>query len=74
MSRAAYEIRTVGEIPPDLLQDFEGVTVSMHPAGSTVRVLLADAAELHGVLDAISREGFLLVDVRREPGAVPDRD
>ncbi|MCW2763239.1 MAG: hypothetical protein JWR85_3440, partial [Marmoricola sp.] len=27
----------------------------------------ADEAELHGVLAALSREGFSLVDVRKEP-------
>ena len=66
MSRAAYEIRAVGEIPPRVLEDFPGVTVSMDVAGSTIRAELADESELHGVLDALRRGGFALVDVRRE--------
>lgn len=67
MSRAAYEIRAVGSVPPDILEDFAGVTVTHEPAGSTIRVDLADEAELHGVLDALRRGGFELVDMHREP-------
>ena len=67
MSRAAYEIRAVGEVPRALLEDFEGVTVSIDPAGSTIHAVLADEAELHGLLDALSRGGFVLIDVT--PGA-----
>ena len=66
MSRAAYEIRAVGEVPRGVLEDFEGVTVSIDPAGTTIHATLADEAELHGLLDALSRGGFVLVDVRRE--------
>jgi hypothetical protein len=67
MSRAAYEIRAVGSVPPGVLDDFAGITVTPDPAGSTIRIDLADEAELHGVLDALSRGGFVLIDVRREP-------
>ena len=67
MSRAAYEIRAVGDVPARVLQDFEGVTVTADPVGSTIRADLADEAELHGVLDALRRGGFDLVEVRREP-------
>jgi hypothetical protein len=66
MSRAAYEIRAVGQVPSRLLEDFEGVSVAPDVAGSIIRADLADESELHGVLDALRREGFVLVDVRRE--------
>jgi hypothetical protein len=66
MSRAAYEIRAVGEVSSRVLEDFPGVTVSIDLAGSTIRADLADESELHGVLDALRRGGFTLVDVRRE--------
>lgn len=72
MSRAAYEIRAVGEIPSRVLEDFEGVTVSVDVASSTIRVDLADEAELHGVLAVLHREGFTLVDVRKEPSDDPE--
>jgi hypothetical protein len=67
MSKAAYEIRALGSVPAGMLDDFEGVTVVNDPAGSTIHVHLADEAELHGLLDALRRGGFLLVDVRRDP-------
>ena len=63
---AAYEIRAVGDVPSELLDDFEGATVSVDPGGVTIHVVLGDDAELHGLLAALSREGFALVDVRRE--------
>lgn len=66
MSRAAYEIRAVGEVPPRVLEDFAGVTVTIDVAGSTIRADLADEAELHGVLAALRRAGFALIDVRKE--------
>jgi len=66
MSRVAYEIRVVGEVPPRLLEDFDTITVSADPAGATVRADLADQAELHGLLDALRRDGLVLVDVRRD--------
>ena len=74
MSRAAYEIRAVGEVPPELIDDFDGMTVSVNPAGSTIHVVLADEAELHGLLEAPARGGFLIVDVHREPDIAPDQD
>ena len=67
MSRAAYEIRAAGEVPSRLLEDFAGVTVAVDPVGTTIRADLADEAELHGLLDALRREGFALMDVRRDP-------
>lgn len=74
MSRAAYEIRAAGEVPPRLLEDFTGVTVTPEPVGTTIRADLADEAELHGVLDALRREGFVLVDVRRDRSSdLPER-
>ena len=67
MSRAAYEIRAAGEVPAQLLDDFVGVTVVVDPVGTTIHADLADEAELHGLLDALRREGFPLIDVRRDP-------
>ena len=66
MTKAAYEIRVLGEIPPRVLDDFDRVTVSVDPMETTVHVELVDEAELQGILDAIRRAGLVLVDVRRE--------
>jgi hypothetical protein len=74
MSRAAYEIRAVGEVPRSMLVDFDGASVSNDPAGSTIHVVLGDEAELHGLLEALSRGGFTLVDVRRDYEPDPPDD
>ena len=66
MSRAAYEIRVTGELPPRLSEDFERVTVSADSAGATLHADLIDQAELHGLLEALRRDGLVLVEVRRE--------
>lgn len=73
MSRAGYEIHAAGNVRPGVLADFEGVTVSSDPVGTTIIAELADEAELHGILDALRREGHLLLDVRRDP-AYDDED
>lgn len=66
MSRAAYEIRALGNVPPDVLEDFAGVSVTHQPAGTTIHADLADEAELHGVLDALRRGGFELIEVHKD--------
>jgi len=65
MSKAAYEIRVLGEIPPHVLEDFDRVTVAVDPMETTLHAELVDEAELQGILDAIRRSGLVLVDVRR---------
>jgi len=51
MSKAAYEIRVLGEIPPTVFDDFDRVTVAVDPIETALRVELADEAELQGILD-----------------------
>ncbi|HCB04382.1 MAG TPA: hypothetical protein PLZ93_18130 [Nocardioides sp.] len=66
MAKAAYEIRLLGEVPPGLLDDFDGVVVSVEPPRTTVRVDVADEAALQGILDAIFRSGVVMEELRRE--------
>jgi hypothetical protein len=66
MTKAAYEIRVLGEIPRRVFDDFERVTVSIDPLETALRAELIDEAELQGILDAIRRAGLVLVEVRRE--------
>jgi hypothetical protein len=66
MSRVAYRIRVVGDVPPRFFEDFSRVTVADDEAGTTLHADLADMAELHGLLDALRRDGLVLVEVRRE--------
>lgn len=66
MAKAAYEIRVAGDVAPRLLDDFDGVTVQADPASTTMHAVLADEAELQGLLEALRRQGLVLLDVRRE--------
>ena len=66
MSRVAYRIRVAGDVPPRFFEDFSRVSVADDEAGTTLRADLADMAELHGLLDALRRDGLVLVEVRRE--------
>jgi hypothetical protein len=66
MSRATYEIRVVGEVPPELLEDFEGVALVAESMDTTLRAQLTDSAALNGLLIALRHAGLVLLDVRRE--------
>ena len=72
MSRVAYRIRVAGALPPRFFEDFSRVTVAGDEAGTTLLADLADMSELHGLLDALRREGLVLVEVRREHAPDPE--
>lgn len=74
MARVLYEIRVEGEVPNEVLENFEGVTSQGKTLDTTLRADLADAAALHGLLLALRHQGLVLLDVRREfegPGDDP---
>ena len=71
MSRIAYRIRVAGAVPPRFFEDFSRVTVADDEGGTTLHADLADMSELHGLLDALRREGLVLVEVRRERVPAP---
>jgi len=66
MSRVAYRIRVAGSVPPRFFEDFSRVTVAIDQVSTTLRADLTDQAELHGLLDALRRNGLVLMEVRRE--------
>jgi hypothetical protein len=66
MSRVAYQIRVTGDLPERFFEDFSRVTIAVDPVGTTLRADLTDQAELNGLLDALRRDGLVLVEVRRE--------
>ena len=72
MSRVAYRIRVAGAVPPRFFEDFSRVRVAGDEGGTTLHADVTDMSELHGLLDALRREGLVLVEVRRE--RVPERD
>jgi hypothetical protein len=66
MSRATYAIRVSGEVPPDLLDNFEGVTTVAKSRDIMLRADLMDPTALHGLLSALRGAGLMLLEVRRE--------
>lgn len=72
MARVMYEIRVEGEVPDEVLENFEGVTSEGKTLDTTLRADLADAAALHGLLLALRHQGLVLLDVRREFGGTGD--
>ena len=72
MSRVAYRIRVTGTVPPRFFEDFSRVRVADDEGGTTLHADLADMSELHGLLDALRRDGLVLVEVRRERAPEPE--
>lgn len=66
MSRAAYEIRVAGEVPTEVLENFESVVLIAETMDTTLRAELTDSAALHGLLTALRQAGLELLEVRRE--------
>lgn len=71
MSRVAYEIRVSGQVPDRFFEDFSHVTVVVDPGATTLRLDVADQAELAGVLDALRRAGLVLLDLQRQQSVGP---
>ena len=71
MGRMTYEIRVEGEVPNEVLENFEGVTSRGETLDTTLRADLADSSALNGLLLALRQAGLVLLDVRREFGG-PD--
>jgi hypothetical protein len=72
MSRATYEIRVAGAVPPEVIEDFEGVSTVSMVTDTTLRADLVDTSSLHGLLAALRRAGLVLLDVRRDLWADDD--
>ncbi len=66
MPRATYEIQVEGEVPPAVLEHFEGISAVATSLDTTLRAQVADSAALNGVLSALRREGLVLLEVRRD--------
>jgi len=72
MPSATYEIRVEGVVPPDVLENVEGVSSVAATTDTTLRAELADTAALNGLLAALRREGLVLLEVRRDLWAGDD--
>jgi hypothetical protein len=74
MAALDYEIRVLGLVPDDVLEEIENVRATVQPVGTILRGTVVDQAALHGVLNRLQGLGLELVEVRRlldgtEPGA-----
>jgi hypothetical protein len=65
MGNSTYEIRVVGTVPVDLLENFRQIE-SVEPAGTIMRAMQLDDAALWGLIDALRDAGIDLIDIRRE--------
>lgn len=66
MSRAVYEIKVRGVVPPGLLEDFGAHLVAADERTTTISVDLPDQSALHGLLNALRQAGLEFVDVHRD--------
>lgn len=72
MPRATYEIRVEGEVPPEVLDNLDGVLMVAAATDTTLRADLADTTALNGLLAALRGEGLVLLEVRRDLWADDD--
>ncbi len=65
MAKSAYEVRVVGTIPLDLLENFRQIE-TIEPAGTILHAVQLDDAALCGLIDVLRDAGIHLIEVRRE--------
>ena len=65
MTAFEYEIHVEGLVPVDLLEEFEGVRVTVQPVGTILGGAVADQGALHNLINRMQGLGLELVEVRR---------
>jgi hypothetical protein len=65
MKNLHLEIRVVGMVPADLLEEFEGVQVVAQSVETVLRCPLVDQAALIGMIDLLQGLGVELREVRQ---------
>ncbi len=65
MTRAYYEIRVAGILPPEALLDFERLTAVVEPVETVLHGPLPDQAALHGLLARLATFGVQVIEVHR---------
>jgi hypothetical protein len=73
MPRVTYELRVEGEVPPEVLDDLDGVRTVAAATDTTLRADLTDTTALNCLLAALRREGLVLLEVRRDLWADDDK-
>ncbi len=67
MTAIGYEIRIAGPVPDALLEELEGVRVTVEPVTTMLRGPVADQSALHGIINRLQGLGLELLEVRRLP-------
>ena len=65
MQPTSFEVHVRGSVPPDVLEEFEGMTAVSVPVETVLTGVLADQSALYGVLNRLQALGLELVEVRR---------
>ena len=65
MASSRYEIRVTGVLPPEALDDFEGLTSAVAPVETVLCGEIADNAALHGLLARLETFRVHVIEVRR---------
>jgi hypothetical protein len=60
-----YEIHVRGQVPPDVLEELEHLTVVNEPAVTVLTGVLPDQSALFGVLARLQDLGLELIELRR---------
>ena len=60
-----YEIHVRGEVPSDVLEELEHLTVVAEPAVTVLTGVLPDQSALFGVLARLQDVGLELIELRR---------
>ncbi|HEX3207215.1 MAG TPA: hypothetical protein VHQ68_13340 [Propionibacteriaceae bacterium] len=65
MLSKGYEIHVRGQVPPDVLEELEDLTVVDEPAVTVLTGVLPDQSALFGVLARLQDLGLELIELRR---------
>jgi hypothetical protein len=61
----SFEVRVRGTVPPDVLEEFEGMSAVCVPVETVLTGVVPDQSALYGVLYRLQALGLELVEVRR---------
>lgn len=67
----SFEIHLRGQVPPEVLEEFTGLTTTVVPTETVLSGVLPDQSALYGVLNRLQALGLDLVEVRRLTDEAP---
>ena len=67
MGVIGYQMRIAGAVPEFVLDELDGVQVSVEPGSTVLRGIAVDEAALYGVLNRLHAARLQLLEFRRLP-------